>query len=402
MNLQSRSYFNRISALCLSAAAAVMALAVASSCGAAGAGAAPDIAAPNITALGAADLAKGTPGAAYTMTNDDAGNELIAYDRAPDGTLSMGTSYSTGGMGAGEGLGNQGGIALSNNHRWIFVVNAGSNDVSVFEATPAGLELRDVEPSLGARPISVTVNGDLVYVLNADGAGSIHGFRVDDDGDLTPITDSMRPLSGAMMTDPAQIGFTPDGAVLAVSEKATSQLDTYVVQPDGTTTGPNVFASNGQTPFGFDFSKRGRLLVSEAFGGGPGMSAASSYDVAPDGTLSVISPSVPSGETAACWLIVNPNGRHAYTTNTAAGTVSSYAIAGGSDELSLHDAVAATTGDMTAPIDAAFSANGSFLYILNSGTNEIAVFQENKRDGSLTMIQTITGLPATANGLAAH
>ena len=84
-------------------------------------------------------------------------------------------------------------------------------------------------------------------------------------------------------------------------------------------------ASSGQTPFGFAFDRRGHLIVSEAFGGTA--SALSSYDVAPSGTLGLISGSVPAtGERAACWVVTTRDGRFAYTTNTATRTVSGYGI----------------------------------------------------------------------------
>jgi 6-phosphogluconolactonase (cycloisomerase 2 family) len=352
----------------------------------------------------AASAHRGRPGAVYTMSNAAEGNEILAYGRAADGSLMWNGTYATGGLGTGEGLGNQGGVVLSEDHHRLYVVNAGSNDISAFDVTPQGLALTDVEPSLGARPVSVAVSGGLLYVLNAGGAGSIHGFTVSDDGDIMPIADSMRPLSGAEVTAAAQVGFTPDGGVLVVTEKATSLIDTYVVHEDGTTSGPFVLDSSGQTPFGFDFTSRGSLLVSEAFGGAPGMAAASSYSVAADGTLEVISGTVQSFQTAACWLVVNVNSRHAYTTNTPAGTISGYVIDAATDSIELldEDGVTFDVGEGTGPLDAAFSTNGRFLYVLNSGSHEIGVFRVHKNDGSLTAIQTVPGLPETANGMAAH
>jgi 6-phosphogluconolactonase len=344
------------------------------------------------------------PGAVYTMSNAADGNEILAFRRTAHGGLWSNGVYPTGGLGAGGGLGNQGGVILSANHRRLFVVNAGSNDISAFAVRRHGLMLTDVEPSLGELPVSLAVSGNLLYVLNAGGGGSIHGFTVCGNGDIVPIADSMRPLSGAAMTAPAQVGFTPDGGVLVVTEKATSLIDTYVVQPDGTASGPSVFDASGQTPFGFDFTSRGSLLTAEAFGGAPGMAAASSYSVGADGMLEVISGTVPSFQTAACWLVVNPNNRYAYTTNTPAGTISGYAIDRPGDSLELldEDGVTVDVGEGTGPLDAAFSTNGRFLYVLNSGTHEIAVFRVRKRNGSLRAIQVVPGLPATANGMAAH
>jgi 6-phosphogluconolactonase len=344
------------------------------------------------------------PGGVYTATNDADGNQILAYTRGANGMLIASYAYGTGGLGAGEGLGNQGGVVLSENHKWLFAVNAGSNDISAFRVTPGGLMLTDVEPSLGERPVSLTVYEDLLYVLNAGGAGAIQGFTVSDEGDIMPIMDSMRPLSGAEMTGGAQIGFAPDGGALAVTEKATNLIDTYLVQDDGTTMGPFVNDSNGQTPFGFDYTSRSSLLVSEAFGGIAGMSAASSYGVEPDGMLSSISASVGSGQTAACWLIVNPNSRYAYVTNTGSGTITGYAIHPGDDSISLldDDGVTADVGEGTGPLDADFSTNGRFLYVLNAGTHEISVWRVKKSDGSLALIQTVAGLPETTNGMAAN
>lgn len=346
--------------------------------------------------------ANARPGGVYTMSNDTAGNEILAFRRFADGSLAPAGTYATGGLGTGAGLGNQGGVILSDDHHWLFAVNAGSNDISAFAVTPLGLVLTDVEPSLGELPVSLTLHGDLLYVLNAGGAGSIHGFTVADDGDIEPIAGSMRPLSGAAMTGAAQVKFSPDGGVLVVTEKATSLIDTYVVHGDGTASAPAVFASSGQTPFGFDFDAYGRLMVSEAFGGGSGQAAASSYHVAADGTLTLISPSVSSGQTAACWLVVNPNSRHAYTTNTPAGTISSYAIDDATGALALGEAVAFDVGAGSGPLDAGFSANGRFFYTLNTGTQELGAYRVDKMDGGLTAVQFLTGLPATVNGLAAH
>jgi hypothetical protein len=45
--------------------------------------------------------------------------------------------------------------------------------------------------------------------------------------------------------------FESEGRVLAVTEKATSRIDTYTVDEEGLATGPVSFPSSGQTPFGF-------------------------------------------------------------------------------------------------------------------------------------------------------
>lgn len=339
-------------------------------------------------------------GAVYTMTNDLAGNEVLVYPRAARGALGSPTAYATGGLGTSAGLGNQRGLVLTEGDRWLLVVNAGSDSVSVFAVHKWGLELVDVEGSGGQTPVSVAEHHGLVYVLNS-GSDNIAGFYLDPHGGLSSLPGSSRPLSG-LGTGAAQVGFDPSGRVLVITEKATNRIDTYVIGRDGlaTTATPQWFVSPGDTPFGFDFGKRGQLFVSEANGGGgnPGAASASSWQVHADGTLVVISAEVGSGETAACWLLVTNDGRFAYTTNTPSGTVSEYDI-GTDGTLTLGDAQAATPGN--GPIDMASSNDGRNLYTLDSG-GWISIFRVHA-DGSLSNTYPDVPLPAaSANGMAAR
>lgn len=346
------------------------------------------------------DRAAATPGAVYTMTNAADGNAILAFHRAPDGALAAAGEVATGGLGTGAGLGNQGGLALTANGRVLLAVNAGDNTVSVLALRPGGPALLDVVASGGEQPVSVTASGRLVYVLNAGGEGNITGFRLAAGG-LEPLEGSTRALSGAA-TGPAQVGFSPDGRVLVVTEKATNQIVTYQVDGEGLPGEPQAFASAGMTPFGFAFDPRGRLIVSEAFGGAAGASAVSSYAVSPDGTVDVISAAVPTTQTAACWIVVTADGRFAYTTNTGSGSVSGYVVAP-DGSLALRDADGRTgeTGDGSSPIDMALSRDGRFLYTLNAGTGTISAFHA-RADGGLVPLGETTGLPAGSNGLAAR
>jgi len=342
----------------------------------------------------------GKRGALFTMTNSASGNEVLVFERSSDGTLSLQGAYSTGGLGTGAGLGNQGGLILSRSGRLLLVCNAGSNDISLFKVKRNGLDLLDRVPSGGETPISVSVRGRLVYVLNGGGDGNISGFVLRRHGQLWPLDESSRPLSGSG-TGPAQISFSNNGRVLVVTEKATNQILTYKVNHRGLTDGPEVFASSGATPFGFAFSRKGYLIVSEAFGGAANASATSSYRVYNNGGLNVISPSVATNQTAACWIVITDNGKFAYTTNAGSGNISGYRINyDGTIELLNHDGITGVTGAGSAPIDMAVSRGSRYLYSLNSGTQNISIFKIN-RDGSLEHIEETGSLSASANGLGA-
>jgi 6-phosphogluconolactonase len=347
-------------------------------------------------------------GQVFTSTNAVSGNELLVYaaprpgtpNSTPNGALTLKARLATQGTGTGTGLGNQGAVTLSRNGRYVFVVNALSNSISTFAVRRSELVLRSTVDSGGQRPISVTEHDGIVYVLNADGAGNVTGFR-NFAGYLHPLAGSAKPLSAASGTGSAQVGFSPDGDVLLVTEKATNKLTSYHVRQDGRLDAMTLTTSAGATPFGFAFDRRGHALVSEAFGGAVNASAVSSYgfeEWAPAKPMT-ISSSIGTTQTAACWVVVTPNNRYAYVTNTGSGTVSSYRVKK-SGQLSLMQGVAATAGN--GPIDAAVSADGRGLFVLNARSGTISSFTI-ARDGALFAAGSgATGLPVGTNGLAAN
>ena len=323
----------------------------------------------------------------FEATNAAAGNAVQVFDQASDGTLTVGPVVSTGGLGTASSLASQGGIARDG--RTVLVVNGGDNTVSSFVITRNGLSLRDVEPSGGLRPVSVTVNDDVVYVLNVD-SDSISGFRLNDRGNLRPIAGSARSLS-TTGTGAAQVQFTRDGDVLVVTEKATNKIDTFRVNSHGLVTSSTVTDSIGQVPYGFDIDRRDHVIVSEAATG-----SVSSYDL-DHGQLSNITGALADTQAAPCWLITSTDGRFAFTTNAASGTISSYRV-GRDGSLSLLAAVAGTPG--AGPTDIARSSDGRFIFArVRSG--DVATFAVGQ-DGALTSLGTVTGATSIgSSGLAA-
>jgi 6-phosphogluconolactonase len=347
---------------------------------------------------GTASAATGNRDFVFTLTNSTSGNEVLAFVRAQNGSLKPAGSFSTGGLGTSAGLGNQGGLVLSDDAKRLFAINAGSDQISAFKVGPRRLRLTDTVPSGGDQPISLTLHGDLLYALNAGSPANITGFTVASNGSLTAVPNSTRPLSQSA-PGPAQVEFSPDGGVIVVTEKDTNLIDTYTVAGDGLATGPTTHPSNGPTPFGFAFGPSGRLFVSEAFGGAAGASATSSYKVSGAGGVSVISGSVPTTETAACWLVVTEDEQFAYVTNTGSGSVSGYYI-GSDGTLTLLDPDGVTGVTGAGPIDAALTRGSGYLFTLDSGSHSISAFRVNG-DGSLTPAAGASGLPAGATGLAA-
>src|SRR5262249_27518937 len=145
------------------------------------------------------------------------------------GTLAPAGSYLTGGTGgilAGsvvDHTASQGAVALDRGR--LFVVNAGSNSVTVFGVHGDRLVRRQVVGSGGSVPVSIAVHGNLVYVLNARDGGSIQGYvRVGGDLIRVPAWHRSLGLDPTLTPEfthtPGQIAFTPDGSKLVVTTKA--------------------------------------------------------------------------------------------------------------------------------------------------------------------------------------
>jgi 6-phosphogluconolactonase len=327
--------------------------------------------------------------AVYTQTNAAAGNAVQVLARGDDGRLTPAGSYPTGGTGTSAGLGSQGAVALSADGRTLLAVDAGSNDIASFRVTRGGLSLVGRVPSRGTFPVSVTIHGRDAYVLNAGGVSNVAAFRLGGDGTLTPRFGGREPLS-TLNAGAAQVGVSPDGRSLVVTEKAPSQLETFPLR-HGLPGDPTVTPSSGPVPFGFAFDRRGDAIVSEAAN-----STASSYRVGYDGALHVISASVQTLQGAACWVAVTPDSRFAYTGNAATGSITGFAI--GHDGSLTRITSDGRTASSTRPNDLAIA--GGYLYAINPIAGSVTEYRING-DGSLEGLGAATDLPNTLAGLAA-
>jgi 6-phosphogluconolactonase (cycloisomerase 2 family) len=341
-----------------------------------------------------------TVGGVFVSTNGLNGNAVVAFARAADGSLTPTGTFATDGNGIGgaaDPLASQFAVALSKNAKFLVVVNAGSNDISSFAVDGGSLTLVDRAASGGVRPVSVAIANGFVYALNAV-SNTIGVLTLGSDGSLTAVPGLTKALA-AGANGAAEVRANPTGDLLVVSERVSNRLETFAVGTDGSLGNPVVTASAGTTPFGFDFTTRGQVIVSEA-----ASASASSYVANVDGSLSVISAAAATLQRATCWLIVNNSGRFAYTANAGTANITGFSI-DAQGNLSRLDA-SGVTGDLGAgaqPLDLDMSRNGNFLYVMKNGTGTIGAFAVHG-DGSLTPMPDTPGLAARAGymGLAAY
>jgi 6-phosphogluconolactonase (cycloisomerase 2 family) len=310
------------------------------------------LAAPAVLGLGGvahAAAPTGVIGHVYQPTNAAAGNAVAVFDRYADGSLEPAGSVATGGLGAGTSLASQGAIARDGD--LLFVVNAGDDSVSAL-STAGGVMLADHIATGGDRPVSVTVRNGVGFVLNHD-SDTVTGFTYSRSGDLSAVPGATQPLTAnpaGGLTDAAQVQLSPDGRTLVVTERGSNAVETFDVR-GGRLGEATSHPSSGAVPYGFDFDRRGTLVVSEAASG-----SASSYDVAP--RFRNLTEALGDTQAAACWLVVS--GDYAWVVNAASASISSYRI-DNDGSLALVDAVAASTG--AGPTDAAVSPDGGSLHV---------------------------------------
>jgi len=348
--------------------------------------------APNATASPDSD----SRGAVFVQTDDLAHNSVIAFDRAANGRLTRAGTYATGGAGAAvagavvDPLASQGSLVFDRTHGLLFAVNGGSDTITVFGVDGSRLVRRQILSSHGDLPVSVSVVGNLVYVLNARGGGSITGYRVDG-RDVEPLAGSTRALNLTPNTNPeflqapSQVAITPDRRAVVVATKTHGTLMVFRLAEGGRPAASPVVTPSGTVPFALAFDRSGNLLVVDATG------YASSYTVGRDGSLALLSTVGPTGQAAACWTVVVDGSL--YAANAGSNSISSF-FSDRRGQLTISNVLAATTG--AGPIDMASSGNGRFIYQLTGGSGQVNAYSRGA-NGALSMIGTVdTGLGAAA------
>lgn len=325
-------------------------------------------------------------GFVYLQTNDADHNEVVVFGRKEDGSLERLSGYLTGGKGSGAPhLPSQSSVVLADGR--LFVTNAGSDDVTVFAVDGDELKLLDRKPSGGSTPRSVAVHGDRVYVLNTG-----------DEPNVARVGES--PVVLPQGSDPAQVAFTPDGRTLLITDRASDSIHAFAVGNDGALGDRVTHRSSGRTPYGFDVTADGLLVVTEAAGAAVGKASASSYKLDGPAELAPVSAAVGSTRSEVCWAVVSNDGRFVFVSNFGDGTVSSYVI-GADGSIELREAVAAKTVEGEPGLrDEALSSDGQYLYALHSDTGRVFGWKVGE-EGSLAAVGSANGLPLTAAGLAA-
>jgi 6-phosphogluconolactonase len=365
--------------------------------------------AASLSASPAVVAAEDSVGHVYVNDNTAGPNTIAAFDRRADGTLTplAGSPFAAGGAGTGSLVGSQGALQVTGDGRFLLAVDAGSNQISVLRILRDGsLETVEGSPfwSGGIEPVSIAIHEDIVYVANEGSkttGGNYTGFRLDEEGRLTPLSDSTFPLP--ISANPGDILFNSTGRNLIGIEVGTTDpntflIDSFVVERGGRLTPAtgSPFQAQAAGPFGSEFSPTNpsRLYISNAHAGA-GNGTVSAFRVSRHGALSSIGTSpFADGQTAPCWVEISPDGRYLFAVNTGSTNISSYQVQPDGSLVYLSSA-GFSSGKGIRPFDARLDPGGRDLYVVDAALGAVSAFAVS--GGTLTELPSSPfALPAGA------
>ena len=393
----------------------------------------------------------------YIESNDPepGHNAVLAFTRAPDGSLRQIGTFSTHGTGqlnlpkvVGPDDSSQEVVATPDG-RFLYAVNQGSNTVAAFRIRrDGGLDFLGTVASGGVQPDSLGIADGKLYVSNrgdatAAGPGgtppanpgtvapTLTGFTIGADGTLAPITNSTVTLP--VGTVPSQNLISTDGRFLfsdIFGVNAAPQSNTlapFQVEADGTLAlapGGNVAAqAAGATTappalLGAAVNPNQRIV----YAGLTGLSEVAVFTYDQTGRLTFVGATAPNdqGGSGPCWVAVSPDGKFLYTGDTGSDSVGVYSLANPLHPVQVQEVFlggphvppgsAPGTPRETTAFQVAVDPSGRFVYAISQNTDPHGLFQEGNqlhvlavgRDGTLSEPNGPVILPPSAVPGTAH
>jgi len=360
-------------------------------------------------------------------------NAVLGYSRNADGSLTdlPGSPFYTNGTGyrnTNEIIGpddTDGELLLSPDKRFLFAVNEGSNDISVFEVRLDGtLRLVPGSPfaSGGIFPCSLTWQNGFLYVANRGngilptmvtptytagtrGATNFSVLQINGDGSLALL--SQLSVDAPDGSSPAQVVSSPDGQfvfglvpfsptndafVVPIFPQSQSRLLAFAVDEDsgGLNAQPEValpknplFVIGGVDRSGFMLGIRPHPMQNILYANAVLANTLSVWTWGPTGALTFgegVNPGTIGGAADPCWLGIDPAGRWIFAAAVHGDQVASYSLANptaptltqnvtlGGPSGPLPAGTPEPYGNTTAPFNLATDPTGNFLYVINHAT----------------------------------
>ena len=336
----------------------------------------------------------------YIYATIPAANQVAVYREDPNSGVLTQISGSPYAVGDGPTS-----LVIHPSGKFLYVANAGQNenDISLFTIGSKGT-LTEVFPRTSVAPaasqpqlLEIDPNGTFLYVLNS-GSNNISVFTIDaTKGSLAPLVGSPFPIGLSALN----MKLTPSGNFLYVgSGSGTTQLSGLV---EGFSVNAGVLQSIGATPTdginpnGLTIDPTGTYLY-VANSGSPSISI---FSIASNGGLTEVQGSpISDTYTVPISLIFDVSGKYLYVANQASNNVASYAISTSSGLPSILTTTTTTGAFATeaSPNFLAADPNGKYLFVGNQGS-AAGIQAFGVSNGSLTTLSTY-GVGNTPSSIA--
>jgi hypothetical protein len=347
----------------------------------------------------------------YVQSNVVAGNSVIGYARAADGTLTPlpGSPYPTGGIGFYDPSYKLGPFDTDQNLvadpdlGVLYTPNPGSNTIAALRFQRDG-SLRPLFgspfPAFGSNPLSVAVNGFHLIIVNGDenpsaptpsATPSFRGDPIFGDGQIFPVPGGAFPVpvgaapGQALTTNTHGFVFTQEflgGTVRSFAQLPLGQL----VELDSTQVPIDSAAETAQPlPLGMWTNPKLPLF----YVGLTNVSRIGVFGWSPLGKLSFLG-SVGETGAAPCWIRVNAAGTRLYAVNTGSHSIGVFDLSNPEQPVEIQEAPVATVAGGL--FQFGLSPDGQFVYVIEAESSAAAVGKSNyihlldvdPTDGTLT------------------
>jgi len=259
----------------------------------------------------------------------------------------------------------------------VYVANAGASSISAYKLDPDSGLLTALSGSpftSGTGPTALGTNSTGVFLYaselgSAGTNGGVAGWVVNSDATLTAMSGS--PFLAASSF--GSIAVDPQARFVYAGDATAAEIQGFTI-----TSGTGVLAAMGSTvgttgtPSRMAEDPTGKFLyVAE------GSSGVDAFTIASGGALSNVQ-NIPLAEANG----VAVNAKYVYVADGATG-VNAYSI---NTTTGVLTAIGSAVPAGTAPSNVAISPNGKYVYVTNSGSNDVSAYTVDSGTGALTEV----------------
>jgi 6-phosphogluconolactonase (cycloisomerase 2 family) len=326
-------------------------------------------------------------------------NQILAYREDPNsGVL---TELSGSPFSAGEGARS---VVVHPSGKFLYVANpgqggTGENDISLFDIASNGI-ITEITPRTSVAPngsqpqlLIMDPAGAYLYVMNA-GSNNISVFSIaSSNGALTQVPNSPFNLG----LPPLNMQLTPSGNYLYVSTTSEpyGTIATFSVN-SGQLSLIATTSTGGLNPYGLVIDATGAYLYAANYGS----NSISVFSIGSSGALGTVQGSpIADGYSAPFSMIFDPSGNYLYVANQSSNNVSAYSISSNGLPTALTTSTSTNAfGTELSPSVLAEDPSGKYLFVANQGSGA-AIQGFSVSSGTLTAIH-IYGIGNTPSSMA--